>query len=231
MSGQDPSRGASLEVSRQRVVDTLMEHFANDVVDMDEFERRVDLANRCGSDDELRALLADLPSTTLPVPAAEVLPARGGAAVVVDADRVKENGFLISVCGGVSRKGRWIPARRTFVIGIMGGQELDFREALLGPGVTEVNVFVMLGGVEIIVPPQMDVEVSGMAIMGGFEHETDVPLRRDPDRPVLRISGLAVLGGASVQVRLLGETARQAKKRRRLERKGLQPRLTPGRGE
>lgn len=34
-----------LEVARQRAVDTLMEHFANDVLDMAEFEKRLDVAN------------------------------------------------------------------------------------------------------------------------------------------------------------------------------------------
>ena len=109
----------------------------------------------------------------------------------------------------------------------MGGFSLDFREAMLGPGVTDVNVFVLMGGGEIIVPPEMEVEVSGFAFMGGFDHETDEPLRPNPDRPILRIKGFAMMSGVGVEVRLPGETAREAKKRRRLERKGLQPRLLP----
>ena len=73
----------------------------------------------------------------------------------------------------------------------------------------------------------MAVEVSGFAFMGGFDHDTDEPIRRDPDHPTLRIQGFAMMGGVGVEIRLPGETARQAKKRRRLEKKGLQPRLAP----
>ncbi len=220
-------RQPGVEAARQRAVDTLMEHFANDVLDLTEFERRLDVANQAPTEAELNELLADLPATDPPVPAPSVVPARGGTPVMVSADRVKERGYMVSVMGGNSRTGRWVPARSNFAVGVMGGFSLDFREAMLGPGVTEVNVFVLMGGGEIIVPPEMAVEVSGFAIMGGFEHETDEPLWTEPDRPVLRIRGFAMCGGVGVAVRLPGETGRQAKKRRRLEKKGLQPRLAP----
>lgn len=227
MSEGKSVRHPGLEAARQRAVDTLMEHFANDVLDLTEFERRLDVANRSATEAELNELLADLPATDLPVPAPSLVPARGGAPVVVSADRVKERGYMVSCMGGSSRTGRWIPARTNFAVGVMGGFSLDFREAMLGPGVTEVNVFILMGGAEIIVPPEMAVEVSGFAFMGGFDHDTDEPIRRDPDHPTLRIQGFAMMGGVGVEVRLPGETAREAKKRRRLEKKGLQPRLAP----
>ena len=227
MSEAKGVRHQGLEVARQRAVDTLMEHFANDVLDIKEFERRLDVANRSATESELNGLLADLPATDLPVPAHSVVPARGGAPVVVSADRVKDRGYMVSCMGGSSRIGRWVPARNNFVVGVMGGFSLDFREAMLGPGVTDVNIFVLMGGGEIIVPPEMEVEVSGFAFMGGFEHETDQPLQTNPDRPTLRIRGFVMMGGVGVEVRLPGETPREAKKRRKLERKGLQPRLAP----
>ena len=227
MSESKSVQRQGLEVARQRVVDTLMEHFANDVLDMAEFEQRLDVANQSASEAELNDLLADLPATQLPVPAGSVAPARGGTPVMVSADRVKERAYSVSCMGGTNRTGRWVPARSNFAIGVMGGFSLDFREAMLGPGVTDVNVFVLMGGGEIIVPPEMEVEVSGFAFMGGFDHETDEPLRPNPDRPTLRIKGFAMMGGVGVEVRLPGETAREAKKRRRRERKGLQPRLLP----
>ena len=228
MSEDYPVQPPNIEADRQRAVEALMEHFSNDVMDLDEFERRLDAVNRCASADELRELLSDLPPLESSEPATHMIPARGGGPVVVDASRVRRHGFLISVFGSTNRAGRWIPPQQTFAVGVFGGISLDFREALLGPGNTDLNVFAVLGGVEIIVPPEMAVEVDGMALCGGFEYETDEPLRRDPDLPTLRIRGLAILGGVGVEVRLPGETSRQAKKRRRLERKGAQPRLMSG---
>jgi hypothetical protein len=200
-------------------------------MDLDEFEGMLDSVDRCSTAGELRELLRKLPkleSSEPSEPVTDMIPAGGGGPVVVDADRVRDHGFFVSVLGGTNRTGRWIPARKNFALGILGGLSLDFRESLLGPGVTELNVLAILGGVEIIVPPEMAVEVDGMALLGGFNHHTDVPLRTDPNVPTLRVRGLAVLGGVDVEVRLPGETSRQAKKRRRLERKGAQRRLTSG---
>ena len=228
MSKDYPVQGPSIAMVRERAVEVLMEHFSRDVMDLEEFEELLDAVNRCSTVGELRELLSKLPPVESSEPATDMIPARGGAPVVVDADRVRPHGFLISILGATNRSGRWIPARKSFALGVLGGISLDFREALLGSGITDVNLLAVLGGIEIIVPPEMAVEVDGMAVLGGFEYQTDTPLRSNPDLPTLRVRGLAVLGGVTVEVRLPGETGRQAKKRRRLERRGLQPRLMSG---
>jgi hypothetical protein len=225
MSGDYPLKPANMEAAREQAVEVLMEHFSRDVMDLDKFEGLLDAVNRCSTTGELRELLSKLPPLPSSKPATDMIPAPGGAPVVVDADRVRPRGFLISVLGGTNRAGRWIPARKSFALGVLGGITLDFREALLGAGVTDLNVLAVLGGIEIVVPPEMAVEVDGMAVLGGFEYTTDAPLRSDPDLPTLRIRGLAVLGGVNVEVRLPGETARDAKKRRRLDRRDARRRL------
>ena len=228
MSEDYPIKGPSIEPIRERAIEVLMEHVSRDLMDLDAFETMLDAVNRCSTAGELRELLSKLPPLESSALATEMIPARGGGPVVVDANRVREHGFLIGILGGTNRAGRWIPARKNFVLGMLGGAALDFRESLLGPGVTDLNVLAIMGGVEIIVPPEMAVEVDGMALLGGFEHQVDVPLRTSADVPTLRIRGLALLGGVTVEVRLPGETNRQAKKRRRLERKSAQRRLTSG---
>ena len=228
MSKNHPFQSSNIEAIRERAVEVLMEHFSRDVMNLEEFEGLLDAVNRCSTSGELRELLSKLPPLASSKPATDMMPAPGGAPVVVDADRVRPRGFLISILGATNRAGRWIPARKSFALGVLGGVSLDFREALLGSGITDVNLLAVLGGIEIIVPPEMAVEVDGMAVLGGFEYQTDAPLRSNPDLPTLRVRGLAVLGGVNVEVRLPGETSGQAKKRRRLERKGRQPRLMSG---
>ncbi len=76
-----------------------------------------------------------------------------------------------------------------------------------------------MGGVQIIVPPTLQVEASGFAIMGGFEPVDRVPDNPDPATPVLRIRGFAMMGGVVIEMRLPGESEREARKRRKLERK------------
>jgi hypothetical protein len=223
------SKGGELAGTRQQAIDALCEHFANDALSVDEFERRVDLAHKAESSEELRKLLKDLPTGDLPIRREEVTPAHPPRAEAsVPAHRVKEKGVMVAALGGVERKGRWIPARQNYAVAVMGGLSLDFREALLPPGETEVWIFTLMGGADIIVPPGLTVESDGVAILGGFEHREDATISHDPEAPVLRLKGLAVMGGVEVSIRYPGESVRDAKRRLK-EVKKEQKRLRRGR--
>jgi hypothetical protein len=212
--------GEGLGTTRQQAIDALCEHFANDVLSVEEFERRVDRAHKAESHEDIRELLADLPTGDLPVRREDVAPAAADRArAAVPASRVKERGFMMAALGGVERKGRWIPARQNYAVAVMGGIVLDFREALLPPGETEVWIFTAMGGAHVVVPPGLTVESDGVALLGGFEHREDAVVSPDPDAPILRVRGFAIMGGVEVTIRLPGETERDAKKRRRHERK------------
>jgi hypothetical protein len=206
--------------TRQVTIDALCEHFANDAMSVEEFEHRVELAHRAATVDDLKALLRDLPGGNLPAVAGEgaSAPTAQRRYPVTAAAHVKEREVVVAILGGATRKGFWTPARQNYAFAVMGGTELDFREASLGPGVTEVRVFTVMGGVEIIVPPGLNVESNGIGILGGFEHGGDSG-DPDMDAPTLRISGLAIMGGVDITVRHPGESAREARTRRRLEKK------------
>jgi hypothetical protein len=213
--GHRPSMGQS----RQMTVDALCEHFANDVMSVEEFEKRVEAAHKASTADELKALLQDLPGAAVPaVRSAEAVPAPKPEYKVTAAAHVKEREYMVAVLGGSRRKGGWSPARRNYAVAVMGGCELDFREARLGPGVTDLRVFAVWGGIDIIVPPGLNVESHGIGLLGGFDYVSDVE-PGDPNAPTLRISGLACMGGVEINVRYPGESARDARRRRRLERK------------
>jgi len=212
--------GGDLGSTRQKAIDALCEHFANDALSVDEFERRVDQAHKAESLDDIRSLLADLPSGDLPVrredPQATAVQRPQAS---VPATRVKDRGFMMAALGGVERKGRWIPARQNYAFSVLGGMTLDFREALLPPGETEVWIFAAMGGAEIIVPPGLPVECDGFALLGGFDYGEEAMVVPDPDTPLLRIRGFCLMGGVEVSTRRPGETAREAKRRRRFEKK------------
>jgi hypothetical protein len=219
-SSQHLPSSVPVEQDRDRAIDALSEHFAGDRLTVAEFERRVDMAHRARSYDELRSLLADLPGPSDALaPQRHSVPAKGSSYSVASEASVKDHGTVIAVMGGTGRKGRWAPARRNLVLAVMGGAELDFREAMLPPGVTEVTVYTMWGGVDIVVPPDLHVESNGFAVMGGFEFGAEEQAPPPPGAPSLRISGVAVMGAVDITVRRPGETARDARRRRRLERR------------
>lgn len=216
------SRALTLNEHRDRTIQTLIDHFAEDRLTVEEFEKRLDVAHRAGTPSDLEKLTADLPVPASPQPPATPLhaahPVRRPA--TAPNEDVRENQVLVAVMGGVEKKGRWTPARRTLVFAFMGGVELDFREAILPAGVTEITIFTIWGGVELIVPPGTRVDSSGIAIMGAFEHMAG-PQPDDPDAPTIRINGLALMAGVEVHVRYPGESARDAQQRRREEQRRL----------
>jgi hypothetical protein len=204
-----------LNAQRERTINSLCEYFANDALELAEFEQRLDRAHRAATIADLQALTADLPAIATRGP--ETAPARRTVTSVITQ---RANQLLVAVMGGVSRRGRWTPAKHTVVLAFWGGADLDFREADLPPGVTELTVIAVMGGAEIKVPPGLNVETGGIAIMGGFEHmgSGEAP---PPDVATLRINGLAVMGGVDIQVRLPGESSKDARARRKEEARRL----------
>jgi hypothetical protein len=91
------------------------------------------------------------------------------------------------------------------VVAIFGGATLDLRHAVVLPGVSVIETLTIFGGIEIIVPPQIDVECDGDAIMGAFtltrgkKGPASVP--PPPGAPVVRVIGDAYMGGVTVQVK------------------------------
>jgi hypothetical protein len=233
MSQEADESRTPLNQIREITIDALMEHFANDVMDVDEFERRIDIAHAAATSDELKELLRDLPGGgDLPAVVSDggigTSPARRPQYTVSSATERKDSAYVMAVMGGSNRRGRWTPARKNYAVAVMGGTELDFREAVLSPGVTEVHCYTVWGGIEIIVPPGINVESHGLALLGGFEHAGDGDALADVGAPTLRITGVALMAGVDISVRLPGETARDARRRRRQERREHRKRLRGG---
>jgi hypothetical protein len=203
-----------LKREREHTVKLLIDHYAADNLTVEEFETRLDRAYVATTPEDLATLLAGLPvlASTSAVTAAPPV-------ATVPANQVKDFGMQIAIMGGSERRGSWTPPRKLYSLAVMGGAGLDFREARMPPGETVVNVLAVMGGVEVIVPPGMAVETHGMGIMGGFEAVDQAGDYTDPEAPRLVIRGMAIMGGVDISVRLPGETPKDARQRRRMERK------------
>ncbi len=211
-----------LEQTRERVIQQLCEHFAYDNLTAEALEERLDRAHQATSLVDLRALVSDLP-----VVAADAAPGAKTFVGPATGAHISERQIIIGIMGGAEKKGVWTPAKQIYVVALMGGVELDFREARFGPGVTEVIVFAIMGGAEIIVPPGVHVDLNGLAPMGGFGQTGSAPLPTDPHAPVLRIGGFVMMGGVEVSIRYPGERPKDARQREKLDR-AEQKRLSGG---
>ncbi len=126
---------------------------------------------------------------------------------------------ILTVFGSNTRSGYWEPAERLEVLSLFGGVTLDFTDANLYNGTTIVNCLAAFGGIEIIVPAELEVDANGTGLFGGFDlkalkkRKTGIFSRRrsepapdfdydsDDEPPLLRVRGFALFGGVSVKVR------------------------------
>jgi hypothetical protein len=119
-------------------------------------------------------------------------------------EEVKLRERLVAIMSGIVRRGLWRIPRRLRVVAIMGGVQLDLREAELPPGVTEIRAFIFMGGLDVRVPPGVRLETDGVAIMGGFEDKLFDAGSAGRDAPIVRVTGVAIMGGVTAQVQAVG---------------------------
>lgn len=98
-----------------------------------------------------------------------------------------------------SSKRRWGKSvfRGAEATAFMGGCELDLRDALMSSGeLAVVDVFVIMGGVNIFVPPNWTVSQEVVPLLGGVHDKT----RSVPSNPAqhLLVRGTVVMGGVEI---------------------------------
>src|SRR4051794_14357028 len=102
--------------------------------------------------------------------------------------------LTIALLGGVRSDD--IGPSRTHVAAI-GGMNLDLRNRTFA-GETVVTKVSLVGGVRVVVPPGVRVEVQKFTLIGGKDIERPADL--DPAAPVLKIRAFGLFGGVEVRV-------------------------------
>jgi hypothetical protein len=207
----------ALRDRREQVIARLSEAYAEDLFDVDELERRLDVAHGTGSVAELEALLADLAPS---VPTAGTAMVRAGPTAIDDPNRPDTKKLRV-IMSSVERRGRWSVPRALDLRVLWGNAELDFRDASLGPGITTIHLRVFMGSFEVILPPNLAIEVDVSSFAGSVTERHRVPPDADPARPLIRIVGTVRFGNLEITTRLPGETAHDAYRRENRERKQL----------
>jgi hypothetical protein len=198
--GDNPRLRAS-DADRDQAASVLNGAMAEGRLTVDEHADRLSALYAAKTHAEIVPLLDDLPRGTTATPPAEPS---------------GETSHIVAILSGASRKGAWTVPPHLNVVTLLGGVELDFREATLPAGEITISATCVLGGMEITVPPEMHVIDNGVAILGGREITADSDESARPGAPVLRINGFCLLGGVEVK--------RKARKpqRDRGRRRGIQ---------
>lgn len=186
----EEKRAADVRASddeREEVVERLRQASAEARLTLQELVERSDAAYNARTRGELASLTADLPA---PVPA--------GMAPAEPARERTASRWVVSVMGGSGRHGRWRPAVELNVVAVMGGSDIDLRGAEVSAAEITITAVAFMGGIDVIVPEGVEVELDGFDFMGGHDQElADVPRR--PGTPRVRVRSVSVMGGVTVK--------------------------------
>lgn len=170
-----PVRASDAE--REVAVRALADAAAEGRITLEELGDRTARALEAVSRDELAGVTADLP-------AAEAPPGRGVR-------------WVLGILGGGDRSGHWRIAPRCTVVNVMGGADLDLRQATVEAGETHITVVSLMGGSTIVVPEGVAVDAGGFAFLGGNDVRLD-GAPPPPGAPRLRVRAWSLMGGTDV---------------------------------
>ncbi|MFD9932909.1 DUF1707 domain-containing protein [Streptomyces massasporeus] len=207
------------DADREKVADILRDALAEGRLDMEEFEERLDATYKARTYGELAPITRDLPAAGVTVPAVSLTkdPAAGPDWSGRITGGEGSSTWAVAVMSGFQRKGHWTMPRRFTCFAFWGGGEIDLREANFADREVEINAVAIMGGVDVIVPPGVEVVVRGIGIMGGFDHrEEGVP--GEPGAPRVVVTGFAFWGGVGVQRKLTRAEKLRIREERRQEK-------------
>jgi hypothetical protein len=164
------------DADRDRAVTELREHAVAGRLTLEEFGERVDQAYAARTRGELDIVQRDLP-----------------AAPVV---RAPTRRFSLAVMGGLNWRGRFHLPQRSTIVAVMGGANIDLRNAQVDSPEVTLRTWAIMGGVNVTLPPNVEADLGGFSLMGGRNDQTRTP--RHPAARV-RIRAYSLMGGVNVR--------------------------------
>lgn len=206
-----PSKPVKIpDEQRQRFIEELQRACGAGYINLDEFADRAGMVWAAATSMELDAIVADLPA-----PATETMPA---PVMVGEAGKTRKvRQWIVAVMSGANPKGRWRVGKKLNVVCVMGGAEVDLREAAFD-GDLDITVVCVMGGASILVPEGIDVELSSFPFMGGADMKlANVPVI--PGSPTIRVKAVCIMGGMDVRSKKSAPELAALREQRKIEQK------------
>jgi hypothetical protein len=187
----DPARMRISDADRHRVAEILREAAGEGRLELTELDERLEATYAARTYADLVPITHDLP-----VQGSPPQPARRPSPVVPGPVGERH----VAILGGFDRKGAWIVPQHLSIFAMMGGADLDLREARFAAQEVTITVNCFMGGAQITVGPHVNVVMEGTGIMGGYSGPgRRPPAEVDDSSPTVRVRGVAVWGGVSVE--------------------------------
>ena len=195
MSEPDESLRVS-DAERDVTLRTLGDHAAVGRLTLDELEERSGRALVAKTRGELAALTHDLPAGGAQASGSAAASTQGPQDARGDGPK-RPVRWMVSIMSGSHRRGRYRAVGSINAVAIMGGDEIDLRDAEIEGGELTLNLFALMGGANVYVPDSVDLDVGGFSLMGGHE-EVGREISPRPGAPLIRIRVYNLMSGATI---------------------------------
>ena len=182
--GQPNATTRAGETDRIQVAQLLTDAAAQGRLQMSDYEDRLTKAYAAKTYDELDRLRSDLLGSS-------VSPQRGGAS------NPAPSMLLLAIMSAFERRGRWNVPKKLTTFALWGGGVIDLRYADFTSTEVEIRATSIMGAQTILLPPEVNVEIKGHGVMGGFDHQ--VAGEGAPGAPTVKIRGFSLWGGVGVK--------------------------------
>jgi hypothetical protein len=172
------------DTDRIQVAQLLTDAAAQGQLQMRDYEDRLTRAYAAKTYDELDRLRSDLLGSS-------VSPRHGGA------PQPAPSMLLLAIMSAFERRGRWNVPKKLTTFALWGGGVIDLRYADFTSTEVDIHACSIMGGQTILLPPEVNVEISGHGVMGGFDRH--VSGEGTPGAPTVRIHGFSLWGGVGVR--------------------------------
>lgn len=200
----DPSRMRISDADRHHVAELLREAAGEGRLDITELDERLEATWSAKVYDDLVPIVADLPGAGSAVPdvVGPAHLARPPRAAAVPSGPVARFDQSFALMGSQSRKGLWEIGASHHAFTLMGGIDLDLRQAHFAAPEVTINAVAVMGGIDIVLNQWTRVFVEGVGVMGDFSQARDkVAPEITAQSPLLRVKGVALMGGVTVRRR------------------------------
>jgi hypothetical protein len=189
------------DTDRDQVVEVLRDALMSGRLTQEEHSERLEQTLSARTLGELEPITLDLaiPGQLFRPTAAVPAPATGRVPIEEPANQQDSFEFVVAIFGGSERKGRWRVKRRTNALALFGGCDMDMTNAVFEGREVTVYAFAIFGGIDIVVPPGVEIRNQGIGIMGGYGVSGEQG-EIDPTAPVVILKGLALFGGVGAKV-------------------------------
>ncbi|WP_462158813.1 DUF1707 SHOCT-like domain-containing protein [Pseudoalteromonas sp. GB56] len=190
-----------LEVVKEEVIDQLILNYSHGELSADAFERRLDNAYECKDQEQLVALVADLPLQSDPRYQSEK--AARFRPQYTHSDQAEADLKITTILSSDQRSGDWVVPKHINLTNVLGSMELDFSNAIFTHPEVHIHVNCYLASHEIYVPQNVDVITQVTNIIGSIENKRVAlgPRTNDVQRPKIIIHGRIVLGSVEISVK------------------------------